>query len=183
MSEELSLPRILPIGAIVFETLFLLIAIPIEAYILHKTLKFDKRTSIFYSISMNVFSSVIGWSFFFVFEPIMPVQIKSELISYVFFNYFKNPSTQNYIIMLSFVIFLATFLAKFLLLKVSIVSLDEFKKKENLLETSQRQKILRHEIMKIQNSNLVTSTLMANSLSYSAITLIILMRDLAIRMR
>ncbi|MFM6106064.1 MAG: filament integrity protein fraC, partial [Sphaerospermopsis kisseleviana] len=30
MSDELTLPRILPLGAILFETLFLLIAIPLE---------------------------------------------------------------------------------------------------------------------------------------------------------
>lgn len=183
MSEELSLPRILPIGAIAFETLFLLVAIPIEGYILHKTLKFDKKTSIFYAIAMNVFSSVMGWSLFFLFEPILQVQIKSELISYVFFNYFKNPRTQSYIIMMSFVIFLITFLMKLFLLKILIVALDEIGEKEEITDTSQRQKIMKHERLRIQNTNLFTSTLIANSLSYSAITIIILMRDFAIRMR
>ncbi|TAE58407.1 MAG: filament integrity protein fraC [Nostocales cyanobacterium] len=185
MSEELSLPRILPLGAIVFETLFLLVAIPIEGYILHRTLKFDKKTSIFYAIAMNVFSSVMGWSLFFLFEPILPVQIKSELISYVFFNYFKNPRTQSYIIMLSFVIFLSTFLMKLFLLKILIIVLDEVGKKEDEITaaTSQRQKILKHERLRIQNSNLFTSTLIANSLSYSAITIIILIRDFAVRIR
>lgn len=183
MPDELSLPRILPIGAIVFETLFLLVAIPIEGYILHKNLKFDKKTSIFYAIAMNVFSSVIGWNIFFLFEPILPVQIKSELISYVFFNYFKNPRTQNYIIMMSFLIFLATFLMKFFCLKLLIVSLDEIGKDEEIIETSQRHKILKHERIRLQNSNLITSTLIANSLSYSAITMIILIRDFAIRAR
>jgi hypothetical protein len=182
MSDELSLPRILPIGAIVFEILFLLVAIPIEGYILHKNLKFDKKTSIFYSIGINVFSSVIGWNMFFMVEPILPVLLKSEIISYVFFNNFKNPRTLNYIIMLSFLVFLGTFLVKFLLMKLLILLLNELGKSEDISQTSQRQKLFRIEKMKIQNSNLVTSILIANSFSYSAITIILVIRNWATTM-
>ena len=145
MPDELSLPRILPIGAVVFEILFLLVAIPIEGYVLHQQLKFDKKTSIFYAIGINVFSSVIGWNMFFLFEPILPVGIKSEIINYVFFNGFKNPRTINYITMLTFLIFLGTFLVKFLLMKLLILTLDELGKKDENIETSQRQKLFRIE--------------------------------------
>ncbi|MFM9156390.1 MAG: filament integrity protein FraC, partial [Dolichospermum sp.] len=81
MSDELSLPIILPVGAIFFEILFLLAAIPIEASVFNKWLKFDKKTSIFYAITINVFSSVIGWIIFFMIEPILDVTIKSQLIN------------------------------------------------------------------------------------------------------
>ncbi|MEA5578872.1 filament integrity protein FraC [Anabaena sp. UHCC 0451] len=180
MSDELSIPRILPIGAILFETLFLLIAISLEGYILNRSLKFDKKTSIFYAIAMNVFSSVIGWNVFFLIEPILSLPIKSELISYVFFNTFKNPRTQNYIILTGFMIFFATFLVKFIFLKLLIITLDESGKKEEVTETSQRQKILRNEKLKLKNNNLITTTLIANSLSYTAITVILIIRNLAI---
>jgi hypothetical protein len=180
MSEELSIPRILPIGAILFETLFLLIAIPLEGYILNRSLKFDKKTSIFYAIAMNVFSSVIGWNVFFLIEPILSVPIKSELISYVFFNTFKNPRTQNYIILTGFVIFIATFLVKFLFLKLLIITLGEGAKKQETTEYSQRQKSLKNEKLKLQNTSLVTTALIANSLSYTATTLILVIRNFAI---
>ncbi|MBD2692498.1 filament integrity protein FraC [Anabaena catenula] len=178
MPEELSLPRILPIGAIVFETLFLLMAIPIEGYILHLWLKFDKKTSIFYAIAMNVFSSVIGWNIFFLVEPILPVPIKSELISYVFFNNFKNLSTQSYLVIAGFIIFFSTFLIKFFLLKTLIVSLGEFTNTKNEDNTllSQRQRLKLTNKAKLRNTNLITTTLIANSLSYSAITIVILIR-------
>ncbi|TAF08191.1 MAG: filament integrity protein fraC [Nostocales cyanobacterium] len=180
MPEELSLPKILPIGAILFETLFLLIAIPLEGYILNRSLKFDKKTSIFYAIAMNVFSSVIGWNVFFLLEPILSVSIKSELISYVFFNTFKNPRTQNYLIFTGFVIFLSTFLVKFLFLKLLIITLGDDSKKKEITENNQRQKIAMNQKLKLQNSSLITTTLIANSLSYTAISLIIVIRNLAI---
>jgi hypothetical protein len=179
MSDELSLPKILPIGAILFETLFLLIAIPLEGYILNRSLKFDKKTSIFYAIAMNVFSSVIGWNMFFLIEPILSVPIKSELIGYIFFNTFKNPRTQNYIILIGFLIFFATFLLKFLLLKILLITLDESGKKPEITETSLHQKIIINKKRKLQNTTLVTTTLIANSLSYTAITLILVIRNFA----
>jgi len=177
MPEDFSIPRVLPIGTIFFEVLFLLIAIPIEAYVLHKWLKFDKKTSVFYAIAMNVFSSVIGWNIFFLVEPILPVQIKSELISYVLFNNFKLATTQSLIIFTGAVIFFGTFLIKFILLKLLLISLDEGGKKPEPTMTTQRDRWRHNSKAKLQNTNLVTTTLIANSLSYSAIALILFIRS------
>jgi hypothetical protein len=183
MPEELSLPRIFPIGAMLFETLFLLVAISIEGYVLHRWLKFDKKTSIFYAIAMNVFSSVFGWNIFFLVEPRLDIKLKSELISYIFFNNFNNPGiTENTIIFLAFLIFLGTFLIKFLLLKILIITLSEIGEKEEI-ETSQQQKLHRIEKMQLQNTNLVSTTLIANSMSYTAITLILVIRNLSIGLK
>ena len=176
MSDELSLPIILPIGAIFFEILFLLTAIPVEAYVLNKWLKFDKRTSIFYAIALNVFSSVIGWIVFFIVEPMLPIPIKAELINYVFFNKLKDPSISTMIVLLSFTIFIATFLVKFLLMKILIIFMDEGKKTQTEI-TSSQQRVNYMNVAKLQNTNLITATLIANSLSYSAITFIILIRS------
>ncbi|MBD2387069.1 filament integrity protein FraC [Cylindrospermum sp. FACHB-282] len=177
MPEDLSIPRLLPIGTILFHLLFLLVAIPIEAYVLHHWLKFDKKTSTFYAISINLFSSVIGWIMFFMVEPILPIQAKSELISYVFFNQFKSPNIHTFVIFTAFIIFFTTFLLKFLLLKVLLISLNELGiKKVEESETSQRQRGRRLGILKLQNANLITTTLIANSLSYTAIALVILIR-------
>ncbi|MTJ08970.1 filament integrity protein FraC [Anabaena sp. UHCC 0204] len=177
MSEELTLPIILPLGAIFFGILFLLTAIPIEAYVLNKSLKFDKKTSIFYAISMNVFSCVIGWIVFFVTEPMFSIAMKSELINYIFFNKLKDPSIGTMIVLLSFTIFLATFLVKFLLIKLLIIFMDEAGKAKEIELASSQQRTSYMNIAKLQNTNLITATLIANSLSYSAITLIILIRS------
>jgi hypothetical protein len=177
MSDELSLPIILPIGAIFFELLFLLTAIPVEAYVLNKWLKFDKRTSIFYAIALNVFSSVIGWIVFFTVEPILPIAIKAELINYVFFNKLQDSNISTMIVLLSFTIFIATFLVKFLLLKMLIIFMGEGEKKAETEIISSQQRATYINISKLQNTNLITATLIANSLSYSAITIIIIIRS------
>lgn len=176
MFENWTVPSIVPLGAVLFDFLFVLIAIPVEAYVLNTRLLFDKKTSIFYAISANLFSSVIGWIVFFLLEPILPVQLKSELIHYVFFNNFK-PSTQSLVIVTAFIIFFATFLVKFFILKVLLLVLDpEAGKAKNEEETTETQRRQRRRLIKfkIQNTNLVTATLIANSLSYSAITIILL---------
>lgn len=178
MPENWMLPRIFPIGGILFDLLFVMIAIPIEAYVLHYRLKFDKKTSTFYAISINLFSSVIGWLIFFVSEPMLPIQVKSELINYMFFNGFKSPNTQTGIILTACIIFFATFLMKFFILRVLLLSLNEtFAKKEEEPQTSQRQKRLRLSSVNFQNTNLITTILIANSLSYTAITVILLFRS------
>ncbi|MEI6444736.1 MAG: filament integrity protein FraC [Nostocales cyanobacterium ELA583] len=177
MSDELSLPIILPIGAIFFEILFLFTAIPVEAHVLNKWLKFDKRTSIFYAIALNVFSSVIGWIVFFAVEPMLPIAIKAELINYIFFNKLQDASISTTIVLLSFAIFIATFLVKFLLLKILIIFMDEGGKKTDVEVIYSQQRASYINIAKLQNTSLITATLIANSCSYSAITFIMVIRS------
>ncbi|MBE9106143.1 filament integrity protein fraC [Nostoc cf. edaphicum LEGE 07299] len=178
MADDWMLPRIFPIGGFLFDFLFVLIAIPIEAYVLHSRLKFDKKTSTFYAISINLFSSVIGWFIFFVSEPMLPIQVKSELINYMFFNNFKSPNTQALIILTACIIFFTTFLMKFFILKALLFSLNEsFVKPEEEPKTSQRLQRRRFTTLNFQNTNLVTTILIANSLSYTAITIILLFRS------
>ena len=178
MLENLTLPIIFPVGVVLFDFLFLLIAIPIEAYVFSYKLKFDKRTSTFYAISTNLFSSVIGWLVFFLAEPMLPITLKSELINYVFFNSFKSASSQTFFILTAFIIFFATFIMKFFILRVLLISLrEELWKKEEEEKPFQRRRASRFSTAKLQNTNLVTATLIANSLSYSAITLVLFIRS------
>jgi len=177
MFENWTLPSIFPTGAILFHFLFLLAAIPIEAYVFNTRLKFDKKTSIFYATAVNLFSSAIGWIAFFMVEPILPIPLKSELINYVFFNSFKSPSIQTFIILTAFIIFFATFLMKFLLLRILLMSLnDQPAKKVEENPVSSPRKVRRVNKLKFQNTNLVITALVANSMSYSAITIILLIR-------
>ncbi|WP_414549309.1 filament integrity protein FraC [Anabaena sp. CCY 0017] len=173
---DINIPRILPVGVILFEFLFLLTAIPIEAYVLNRRLKFDKKTSMFYAISINLFSSTIGWIMFFVLEPILPIGLKSELISYIFFHNFRSESTQGVLILTGFIIFFMTFFMKFFFLRFFVLSL-----KEDVLQVyektpeNNRLKWRRTSVARLQSTNLVTTILIGNSLSYSAISMIILL--------
>ncbi|WP_238360639.1 filament integrity protein FraC [Iningainema tapete] len=176
MFEIPSLPRIFPLGAILFNFLFLLVAIPAESFILYQRLKFDKKTSIFYGISINLISNVIGWIVFFIINPILPVSLQSELISYIFFNRFHSNNIQSLVVLTAFITFFTTFIVKYFLLRFFILLLMEPEKQEELPTNTGR--ISRRTYrFKLQNTNLVTTVLIANSISYTLIVFILFLRS------
>ncbi|MBW4624499.1 MAG: filament integrity protein fraC [Brasilonema octagenarum HA4186-MV1] len=170
-------PQIFPLAAILFNFLFLLVAIPIEAYVLNTRLKFDKRTSAFYGISINVFSNVIGWIIFFFVEPALLPKMKSELITFVFFNRLQTPGIQTLLILTAFIIFFGTFIVKYALLRVLLISLSEFKKAPPEPQIIQRRNSRFASKGKWQNTNIVTTILIANALSYSLVAIILFVRS------
>ncbi|MBD2163362.1 filament integrity protein fraC [Calothrix membranacea FACHB-236] len=181
MLEDWALPRVLPIGAILFDLLFILMAISIEGYCFNRRLKFDKKTSIFYSISINLFSSVIGWLAFFAIEPRLPIQLRTELINYIFFNTVKYSNTQTIIILSAFIIFFATFIVKLFLLRgFSLLLNEEFWKKKEESPNTEPPNWRKLKRSKLISNNLVSTLLIANSLSYTAITLVLLIRNKAL---
>ncbi|BAZ38112.1 filament integrity protein [Calothrix sp. NIES-4101] len=175
------LAPVFPLGAVLFNFLFFTLTIPVEAYVMTIRLKFDKRTSIFYSIGINLFSGTLGWVIFFLIEPILPIGLKSELISFVFFDQF-NPSLRGLVVITAFIIFFATFLIKFFLLKLVLLSLRDLSKapQPQVEESSTNRRTSRRGTnrFKLQNTNLLTTMLIANSLSYTLISLIMILRTI-----
>jgi hypothetical protein len=179
MLDNWTLPSIFPVGTILFHFLFLLTAIPIEAYVFNNRLKFDRKTSIFYATAVNLFSSVLGWMIFFIIESRLPIALRAELVNYVFFNSFRSPNTQSLIVLTVFIIFFATFLMKFLLLRIFLLALNDKKPvKPPTEDTISQRKLRRVVTLNFQNTNIVTTTLIANSLSYTAITILLLIRSM-----
>ncbi|MEM6752779.1 MAG: filament integrity protein FraC [Cyanobacteria bacterium P01_C01_bin.38] len=175
--------QVFPFGVILFDFLFLLVAIPVEAFILNKRLKFDKRTSSFYAISMNLFSNVIGWVVFFILEPTDFFNTyKAQIISFLLYNRL-NDQVYGGIVMAAFVTFFGTLMVKFALLRLFILSLSNpgEKKAEPQPEDAilQQRKSRRGYRKTWQSTSLFTTTLIANSLSYSAITLVVMFRIFA----
>ena len=176
--------RAFPFGVILYDFLFLLVAIPIEAYIFNRRLKFDKRTSAFYAISINIFSNALGWIVFFLIEP-TPVfnSYKLQVINYLLYNRLSD-DVYSSVILVSFVTFFATLMVKFALLKILILSLTEpgDKKSETNSEIGSglQRKTRRGSRFSWQSTSIFTTTLIANSLSYSAITLVVLFRVFAL---
>ena len=172
--------QIFPSGIILFDFLFLLVAIPVEAYILNRRLKFDKRTSSFYAIYMNVFSNVIGWTIFFILErtPIFD-SYKVGLINYVLYNRLSSQLSGS-IIVIGFTTFFGTLIVKFALLKLFIISLSDPGENKAELEPEDtvllKRKSRRGKRVAWQSTTLLTTTLLATAFSYTAITLIVLFR-------
>jgi hypothetical protein len=172
-------PTVLPISTILFNFLFLLVAIPVEGYILNARLKFDKKTSIFYALAINLFSNIVGWLVFFAIEPFLGEYLKSELLSFVFFNRFFS-DIQRFLIIITFIIFFGTFVVKYLLLRLFLFSMIERGKPGSESEQLPRRYSRRAYSNKWQSTNLVTTVLIANSLSYSLIAIILFVRSLNI---
>ncbi|MGB6295537.1 MAG: filament integrity protein FraC [Rivularia sp. (in: cyanobacteria)] len=175
--------QVFPFGVILFDFLFLLVAIPVESFILNKRLKFDKKTSSFYAIAMNIFSNVIGWVIFFILEPTnFFVSYKSQLISFLLYNRL-NSQVYGGIVMAAFTTFFGTLMVKFVLLRIMIIALSDPKEKKVEPEPEdtilQQRKSRRGNRRGWQSTSLFTTTLIANSLSYSAITLVVLFRIFA----
>lgn len=175
--------RVFPFGVILFDFLFLLVAIPVEAFILNRRLKFDKRTASFYAIAMNVFSNVIGWVVFFILEPTNFFNdYKSQLISFLLYNRL-NGQVYGGIVMAAFTTFFGTLMVKFLLLRLFIITLSnpgEKKAEPEPEDTILLQRKTRRGYRKgWQSTSLFTTILIANSLSYSAITLVVIFRMFA----
>ncbi|BAZ66253.1 filament integrity protein [Fischerella sp. NIES-4106] len=165
------LPKVVPIGAILFSFLFLLVSIPLEAYILNSVLKFDKRTSSFYAICMNLFSNVAGWIIFFWIEPFLSIRLRTSLMNLIFFDQIL-PSMINLMILTAFIVFFGTFVVKSLILRLALISMTDFWKRQ---DESDAQKVLsRREFkMRLQTKNIFTNVLIANALSYTAVVLIL----------
>lgn len=168
--------EVFPLGIILFNFLFLLVAIPIEAYILNIRLNFDKKSSIFYAICVNFFSGAIGWFICFLLEPSLPETWRLELINFVFFNRLSlSGEVYGSIVLFASIAFFVTFLMKLVILKLLIFSIRE--SGPSLLKTQPsltRRNSRRNSRAKIINTNLVLTVLIANALSYSAILVIIL---------
>lgn len=79
---------VLPLRAVMFQILFLLVAIAVESFIFKKNLHLSGRNSIEYATSINLFSTIIGWLIFFFFVPLLPINLQGQLINFILFNDF-----------------------------------------------------------------------------------------------
>ncbi len=174
---------VLPLRAIAFQGLFLLIAIALEAVILHQRLSLDIRTSVRYSTSMNLFSTFLGWMIFFITQPLLPEDLRIQLISFFFFEkFFPNiwaNSIAPSVVLLTLLVFLG----------VVFVELQGLNQLERLLgkqvqeedsviknRVPQRfQRLQGHSFLFKRNDRTYT-ILLANSISFSFILFVLFVR-------
>ena len=94
---------ILPLRAIALQLLFLVVSVAIEAYVLRQRLGMTPRGAARYSLSLNLFSSVLGWLVVFTIQPLLSQPSLSqwlgnwdvELMSLTLFGHFySEPAVQ-----------------------------------------------------------------------------------------
>jgi hypothetical protein len=100
---------VLPVRAVAFQILFLVVAIAIEAMILRSRLYLTRKQSMQYAVVVNLLTTISGWMVFFIIEPWLPETWRSYIMGYVFFGVKSIPPT---LIMAGFGMFIITFWLK-----------------------------------------------------------------------
>ena len=162
---------VLPLRAVLYQLLFLVTAIALESMVLRNRLGIGRKTSIQFAATTNLLSTVIGWMLFFIAEPLLSPELRSQLISYIFFDLTTNPP---FLIGLAFVSFIATFLVKLEGITWLELLLDMKKDVETEARATakfQGRRAQRAAFATVPNRPL--AVLWANAISFSAITLLI----------
>lgn len=166
--------------AIIFQLIFLLVAIAIEAAILCQRLELDRKTAVQYASTVNLLSVVVGWVIFFIAQPLLPLALREQVISYIFFDrFFDNPwlaTTTSLVIVIGFLMFFFTFLLKLQGLELLewVLGKKDDKPDTRTLDsaTTQPRKFRFFEA----TGTRATVVLLANACSFSAILIIMAVR-------
>jgi hypothetical protein len=164
----------LPLRAILFQLLFIVIAIAIESIVLQRYLGIGRKISIQYAATANLLSTIVGWLLFFVIQPWLPASLRTQLISYIFFDRTNSPPL---LIGLAFITFIGTFLIK--LQSIEWLDLILGIRKPAPAEVQDTAKFRGRAAQRqpfVNLPNRALSILWANAASFSAITFIIAIR-------
>lgn len=165
---------VLPLRAILYQLLFIVIAIAVEAIVLQKYLGIGKKSSIQYASTANLLSTVVGWFVFFISEPWLPQPWQQQLTNYIFFDETNNPPL---LVGLAFLTFLGTFIVK--LQSLNWLDLILEGRQPTTIEVRDRTKFQGRKAQRQPFSNVPSralAVLWANAASFSTITLIIAIR-------
>jgi len=192
--------NVLPFRAIVLQCLLLTVAIAIESTILARTApnrqSLTPRQSIQYAATMNLLSTVLGWFTLFALfdlEELLPFDQTQDLqmavLNFMFFNRLSSESL-SLLIMLAFITFFASFVVKLVMLwglkwlVQSEFPQAAFESTSDLDQAKLSRTGLRdpRKTSRSGNSYLNISTvLIANAWSYTAILAILLILTLQFR--
>ncbi len=170
---------ILPFPTILFQSLFLLVAIAIEAVVLNRQMKWSRRICIHYAAIVNLLAAFLGWvGFFIIFNYLSPL-LKAQIISYIFFNRlfdYQQESASGLIVLAGFSIFFAAFAIKLktidflqILLQPPPTPVPE----NQVVTPRQQRKSKSHRRFFVIHHNQAMAVLIANAGSHTAILLIL----------
>jgi len=167
------------VRVMLFQILVLLVAIALEALVLEQKLGVSKRGSVQFAAILNLFSTIAGWLIFLVVEVVVPEQWRWELINYVLFDRPFQIDAQT-LSTLAVCFFLVTFVFTFFI---------ETQALNFLLLILRTEPKIRKETSQVQNNRMsryqaswtdryrMNTLLMANAYSYSAILVLLLIRQ------
>jgi hypothetical protein len=193
--------NVLPFRAIVLQCLLLTVAIAIESTLLGRA-EFNRqsltpRQSIQYATTINLLSTVLGWFTLFALfdlEALLPVDwtqaLQTGVLNFIFFTQLSNESL-SFMIVLAFITFFVSFAVKLVTLwglkwlvqsefpqALSESEVDPAKGKLNAMGLRDLRKYPRQPSSSYVD---ITTVLIANAWSYTAILMILLILSLQFR--
>lgn len=175
------IPNVVPLRAIAFQIVFLLMAIAIEATVLHKRLNIPPKQSVQFAASINLLTTVLGWLGTFLLlgtSLVLPTplltELKVALMNFIFFDQWSD-GTVELLIMICFITFFVSLGVKW----SGLAGLDWLMKKdlpkapEVVVETSV---FISPQRKPREFRPRLNTTLVANAWSYSAILIALLLR-------
>ncbi|NEQ53221.1 MAG: hypothetical protein F6K11_24310 [Leptolyngbya sp. SIO3F4] len=183
------LEPIFPFKAIVFQVLFLLVAIALEAMVLRQRLRFGFKQSIRYAAAINLLTTVLGWFAFLSIEPLVEPRLQAQVISYVLFDNLINntlkPQMGWIILLVGLGAFFLTLILKLKGLELIMRIMEVWKMPSKPKDLSRQERYNRSRTGTTQYqeaaSQFAIAVLQANALSFSAILLLLVMRSYVLR--
>lgn len=183
------LEPVLPLKAVVFQVLFLLVAIALEAMVLRQQLRFGYKKSVQYAAAVNLLTVVAGWISFLAIEPLLDEGLRAQVISYVLFDNLLNNGLKR---QMSWIILVAGLVAFFVTLILKLKGLElimraigtwQLPSQPRELSRQQRYDRARTGTTRYQQaaSRFAIAILQANALSFSAILLLLVLRSYVLR--
>ncbi len=179
---------ILPLRTILFQILFLMVAIVIEAGILRQRLRLGFQTSVQYALVTNLATVVAGWIAFLVIEPLASAPIREQIISYILFdNLLINgwtTQTGALLFVCAIVVFFLAFFIKAKGLEFFLRTDDTWKflaqRNEQPDSRDSRYAKARGALgMRSSLPSFTDTVIQANAASFSVILLLLLLRSIA----
>ncbi len=171
---------LMPLRAVAFQTMLLILATSLEAMVLRQRLRLGYQTSIRYAASLNLLATSLGWLSFLTLERLLPAELRQQVISYILFNrFYPNDWSDRLpvvVVMAAIVTFFLTYWVKLQGLK-GLMALLGLKPS---LDTTAGERHGRYRAARNQTTSsqpsLTLAVLHANALSFTAMLLVLLIR-------
>ena len=183
------LEPIFPLKAVLFQILFLLVAIALEAMVLRQRLRLGYKQSVRYAAAVNLLAVVVGWFAFLAVEPLFEPRLQAQVISYVLFDNLINntlkPQMGWIILVMGLAAFFMTLILKLKGLELIMRALGTWNLPSKPKELSRKERYIRSRtgttLYQEAASQFAIAVLQANALSFSAILLLLVMRSYVLR--
>ncbi|PSN15526.1 hypothetical protein C7293_06735 [filamentous cyanobacterium CCT1] len=185
LNDLLSELGMMPLRAIAFQSLLLMVAIVLEAMVLRQQLRLGYRTSMQYAATINLLATSLGWVAFLAIEAVLPLSLRSQVISYVLFNRFYTNDWIDTLPVIVVVVAIAAFFITYwiklqgLLWLLQLLGQKPIDTTPEAFEDSRRQRYERARRAQAEqqrsNSPRALAVLQANALSFTAVLVLLLL--------